>query len=72
MPPRKRYRCIFCGAVLPAWLPVAKRHEGSMLLYHLSHHHPGQVGPYLRRIATEDITTVAAEAHEVVEENETQ
>jgi hypothetical protein len=40
-----------------------------MLLYHLGQHHPDQVGPYLARLATEDIATVAAEAYEVVEEN---
>ena len=47
---RRRYRCQFCGAMLPAWLPVAKRPEASMLLYHLSQHHPDQVGPYLERM----------------------
>ena len=66
MPPRKRYRCRYCGAILPAWLPVAKRPEGSMLLYHLSQQHPDEVGPYLDRMAAdEDIGTVAAEACEV-------
>jgi hypothetical protein len=42
-----------------------------MLLYHLGQHHPDQVGPYLERMRTEDIAPVAAEAFEVVEENET-
>ena len=68
MPPRKRYRFRFCGVVLPAWLPVAKRPESSMLLYHLGQQHPDQVGPYLERIWTECIATVAAEAFEVVED----
>ena len=40
-----------------------------MLLHHLSDRHPDQVGPYLARMRTEDIATVAAEAYEVVEEN---
>jgi hypothetical protein len=40
MSPSKRLKCRSCGQVLPAWLPVAKRPEGSMLLYHLSQHHP--------------------------------
>jgi hypothetical protein len=31
--------------------------------------HPDEVGPYLRRMETEDITTVAREAYEVVEED---
>jgi hypothetical protein len=38
---------------------------------HLSQHHPDQVGLYLERMRTEDIATVAAEAFEVVEEDET-
>jgi hypothetical protein len=54
----------------PAWLPVAKRSEGSMLLYHLSQHHPDEVGPYLERMRTECIAPVAAEAFEVVEKEE--
>ena len=27
MPPQKRYRCRFCGRVLPAWLPAAQAPE---------------------------------------------
>jgi hypothetical protein len=38
------------------------------MLHHLGDWHPSQVGPYLRRMETEDIGTVAAEAFEVVEE----
>jgi hypothetical protein len=49
---------------------VAKRPNGAMLLQHLSAMHPDQVGPYLRRMATEDIATVAAEAYEVVEDQD--
>jgi len=71
MTTRKRFKCRFCGAVLPAWLPIAKRPEGSMLLYHLGQQHPDQVGPYLERMRTAYIATVAAEAFEVVEEDET-
>jgi hypothetical protein len=52
----RRYRCRYCGA---------------MLLYHLGQQHPDQVGPYLERIRTEYIATVAAEAFEVIEEGET-
>jgi hypothetical protein len=66
-PSRRRYRCRFCAALLPAWLPVAKRPNGAMLLNHLAAMHPDQVGPSLRRMATEDIATVAAEAYEVIE-----
>jgi hypothetical protein len=43
--PQKRYRCRFCGALLPAWLPVAKRPEGAMLLYHLGQHHSLELRP---------------------------
>ena len=71
MPPRQRYRCRFCSLELPAWLPVTKRPEGSMLLYHLGQQHPDQVGPYLERMRTECSATVAAEVFAVVEENET-
>jgi len=64
----KRFKCRYCGAVLPAWIPVFNEPDGAMLLYHLSHNHPDQVGAYLARVQTEeDIGTVAAEAYEVVE-----
>jgi hypothetical protein len=69
--PQKRYRCRFCGLELPAWLPVAKRPEGSMLLYHLGQDHLKAVGPYLRRMETEAIDRVLSELFEGVEENET-
>jgi hypothetical protein len=42
--PQRRYPCRYCSAILPAWLPVAKRPEASMLLYHLGQHHPEDVG----------------------------
>ncbi len=71
MTTRKRFKCRFCGSMLPAWLPVAKRPEASMLLYHLGQHHPEDVGPYLERMRTECIATVAAEAYEVIEEHAT-
>ena len=68
----RRYRCRYCGRVLPAWLPVAQCPNGAMLLNHLSAMHPDRVGPYLRRMAAgEDMDTVAAEAYEVVEGDET-
>ena len=68
MTPHLRYRCRFCSHILPVWLPAAQRPEGSMLLYHLSQHHPDQVAPYLERMRTECITTVVVEAYEVVED----
>jgi hypothetical protein len=68
MAPRKRHRCPFCGRVLPAWLPAAKRPDGALLLGHLSQQHLTKVRPYLERMRTQDITQVAAEAYEVVDE----
>jgi dissimilatory sulfite reductase (desulfoviridin) alpha/beta subunit len=68
MPTRKRYRCRYCNRLLPAWLPVAQRPDGAMLLGHVSQHHPTELKPYLERMRTEKIATVAAEAYEVVEE----
>jgi hypothetical protein len=64
----RRYRCRVCGRLLPAWLPVAQRPNTALLLGHLSQQHPDQVGPYLDRMRTEDIATVAAEAYEVIED----
>jgi hypothetical protein len=52
MTTRKRFKCRSCSTLLPAWLPVAKRPEGSMLLYHLGQHHLEEVGPYLQRMET--------------------
>jgi hypothetical protein len=68
---RKRYRCRFCGALLPAWLPAARAPNGALLLGHLSQHHRDQVKAFVGRMHTsEDITPVAAEAYEVVEVEE--
>jgi hypothetical protein len=64
----RRYCCRYCGREQRAWLPAAKRPDGVMLLHHLGDMHPEQVRPYLKRMETEDIATVAAEAYEVVEE----
>jgi hypothetical protein len=38
-----------------------------MRLHDLSQHHPDQVGPYLERMRTGCVATVAVEASEVVE-----
>jgi hypothetical protein len=67
MSPHRCDRGRVCGRVLPGWLPAAKRPNGAMLLAHLGQQHPDQVGPYLARMRTEDIDTVAAEAFAVVE-----
>jgi hypothetical protein len=37
-------------------------------LGHLGQHHPDQVEPYLERMRTECIATVAAEEYEVIKE----
>jgi hypothetical protein len=86
--PTRCYRCHYCGRILPAWLPMAKRPNGAMLPG--ASQRPctpqrsvptwracGRMGsgrlsgvgalPYLARMRTEDIGTVAAEAYEVVE-----
>ena len=67
----RRYRCRVCGWTLPAWLPAAQRPNGAMLLHHLGDLHPSEVGPYLKRMRTEEIATVTAEAFETLEENQT-
>jgi hypothetical protein len=70
--PQKRYRCRLCGLELPAWLPVLKQPDGSILLHHLGNSHRAEVGAYLERIRTmADVGPVAAEAYEVVEEQDT-
>jgi hypothetical protein len=46
---------------------VAQRLDSAMLLYHLRQQHPDQVGPYLERMQTECISTMAAEAFDLVE-----
>jgi hypothetical protein len=68
---RRRYRCCYCGAELPAWLPAARAPSGALLLHHLSVMHPDQVAAYLDQMPTdEDHTRVIVEAYEVVETRE--
>jgi hypothetical protein len=43
---------------------------GAMRRHHLADRHPAEARPSLTRMATEDIGTVAAEAFQVVEEDE--
>jgi hypothetical protein len=69
MPTKTHFKCIFCGVSFAA-LPVTQEPNGAMLLNHLSAMHPDQVGPYLRRMETECITTVVVEAFEVVEQKD--
>ena len=47
---RRLYHYRSCGYDFPAWLPVAKRPDGAMLLY--SHQHYDQVRLYLERMRT--------------------
>jgi len=49
-----RFKCRFCGAVLPAWLPVVKRPNGAMLLYHLGQNHPDRVKAYLDQMPSDE------------------
>jgi hypothetical protein len=68
---KRRYRCRFCGARLPVWLPAAQEPNGALLLGHLSQHHRDRVKAFVDRMrTTEDITLVAAEAFEVVKDRE--
>jgi hypothetical protein len=69
MSPRPRYRCRYCGTCLNAYLPWAKAPNTALLLGHLAQQHMDQLRPYLQRMETECIATVAAEAFEVVEED---
>jgi hypothetical protein len=64
-PRQNRYRCRSCGRELPGWIPVAHRPNGAMRLHHLGDMHPTEVRPYLKRMRTEDIATVAA-VYEIV------
>jgi hypothetical protein len=69
----KRYRCRSCGAVLPAWLPVQQRPNGTLLLHHLSQNHRDQVRPYLDRMAaSEDIVDTVSEAYAVEDDEITE
>lgn len=68
MTPSKGLKCRYCGRTLPAWLPVAKRPESSMLLYHLAQDHLEELRPYLQRLETECIDTIlTTELYELVE-----
>jgi hypothetical protein len=66
----KRFKCRYCGAELPAWLPVLRAPDGAMLLGHLSQAHPDQVGASLDQIHTDDDhDRVVVQAYEVIEED---
>jgi hypothetical protein len=69
MPPPKRYRCRYCGAVLPAWYPVPGSPNGAMLLQHLSALHPDKVTYYLDQMRTDDDHDRVVEAYEELEES---
>jgi dissimilatory sulfite reductase (desulfoviridin) alpha/beta subunit len=69
--PSRRYRCRYCGALLPAWLKAAREPDGALLLGHLSQQHPDRVGAYLARMhTTDEITRVVLEAYEEVDADE--
>jgi hypothetical protein len=68
MTTRQRYRCIYCGVLLPGWLAWAKAPESAILLGHLSQQHSDQVGVYLDRMrGSEDLGAIAAEAYELID-----
>jgi hypothetical protein len=52
----RRFRCCFCGMVLPAWYPVPGSSDGAMLLNHMAHAHPAEVGTFLDQMHTTDDT----------------
>jgi hypothetical protein len=65
---RRFYRCTLCGCELPAWLPVAKRPDGAMLLHHLAQDHLDQIPPYVERTnAGQAIADAAAAIYEIVD-----
>ena len=53
--------------MLPGWLVVPDVPDGALLLRHLAVLHRAELIPYLQRMATEDIGTVAMELFERVE-----
>ena len=63
----RRYRCRYCGALLPAWLPAVREPDGAILLHHLSAVHSDQVTAYLDRMPTDEDHNRVVEAYEVVE-----
>jgi hypothetical protein len=65
---RRFYRCTLCGCELPAWLPVAKRPDGAMLLHHLAQDHPDQIPAYVAwTTAGQAIADAAAAIYEIVD-----
>ena len=67
-PPQKRYRCRYCGVLLPGWLAWCQAPDGAMLLGHLGHAHRDQVRAYLARIhTTDELAAIAAEGYERIE-----
>jgi hypothetical protein len=67
LPTQKRYRCRFCGVSFAA-RPVTQAPNGAVRLNHLAARHPGEAGPYLRRVETEKIDTVLLDVYDVVDE----
>jgi len=39
MTPRKRFQCVICGTILPAWYPVPSAPNTAMMLHHLAPDH---------------------------------
>ena len=69
--PPRRYRCRYCGVVLPAWYAVPGVPNGAMLLQHMSQSHPAELKPYLAQMERgEDITAVIVRAYEAVVEGQ--
>jgi len=66
-----RYRCRFCHLVLDAWVPTAKAVDEGLVLDHLAQGcDSDHAYLYLKRVQTEGIATVAAQAFEIVKERQ--
>ncbi len=66
MTTRTRFKCRFCGVVLPAWYPVPGEPDGAQLLHHVAPSHPAELNPLLDQMHTDDdITPAIVQAFEV-------
>jgi hypothetical protein len=62
-----KVRCRSCQTILAGWLPLPDVPDGALRRHHLVARHLAAATPLLRRMATEDIGTVAMEAFEWIE-----
>src|SRR5215510_14354703 len=67
---RPKFLHYYREAILPGWLPVARRPHATLLMGHLNLTHHEAFMPLLQRMATEDIGTVVMEAFARIEATE--